>query len=110
MTFGPVEKTLEVCRNIQFARNKVSVYKHLVSEVEELRVELYNEENDLEAGADGVIGEAVDIILCALDIIYQHDKDITQEAINEVVLKKLNKWQAVYSGKDATVDETVAST
>ena len=46
-----------------------------------------------EKGKDGILGESVDVILCALDIIFIAHPDITNEEILDVVSKKLKKWK-----------------
>jgi hypothetical protein len=44
-------------------------------------------------GPDGVIGEAVDVLICALDIIKVHKPEITEEEIIKLVQDKCAKWK-----------------
>lgn len=44
------------------------------------------------AGKDGVLGEAIDSILCLLDLIHVLDPNIAQGTVNGVALEKLQKW------------------
>lgn len=46
------------------------------------------------AGADGVVGEAIDAIICLIDVIRLHDKNITKEQLEEITNRKLAKWKA----------------
>ena len=73
---------------IDSSRTEKTVFKYMLLEVEELREEIYGTEE----GEDGVIGEAIDVIACLLDIIIQHNPSITQEEIDVILEKKLQKW------------------
>jgi hypothetical protein len=67
-------------------------YSHMVLEVEELRTAiLYND------GDDGTFGEAIDVILCALDVIFLDNPNVTKEDITAYAVKKLNKWKETYA-------------
>lgn len=93
-----IKSILNVCRTIKSLRSVHTIFCHLESEVEELKVEVYCDPDE-ESGEDGVIGEAVDVMLCAVDIMYKHKPDITEEEIQQVVNRKLAKWQRVYGEK-----------
>ena len=43
-------------------------------------------------GVDGVVGEAVDVMLCLLDLIHKYDPTITKEQINALAEAKCQKW------------------
>lgn len=46
-----------------------------------------------EPGADGVVGEAIDTILCLLDLIHvQTAGTVTEEQLVEIASKKIEKW------------------
>lgn len=45
-----------------------------------------------EPGKDGVVGEAVDVIVSAVDMIYAENPDITVEEIYHLVARKCGKW------------------
>ena len=49
------------------------------------------------AGPDGVVGEAVDAILCLLDIIVKEQPGITYTMIHRIMEKKMCKWQDKYT-------------
>jgi hypothetical protein len=44
------------------------------------------------AGPDGIVGEAIDGILCNLDMIYVENPDLTEDEFNSMVKAKCEKW------------------
>nr|MBP7540113.1 hypothetical protein [Saprospiraceae bacterium] len=49
---------------------------------------------------DGIVGEAIDICLCALDIVWQKtDGKMTREEVIAFINKKLLKWQSTTDKK-----------
>ena len=70
----------------------------LVEEVGELATEISIERGfkNREPSADGIVGEAVDVILAALDIIKIHEPGITEKELNSIALSKCNKWLSLY--------------
>ena len=100
-----LDKTLEVCRRIENSRDLKSIFNHAKGEIEELHDEIVNVEIGKPEGPDGVIGEAVDVMLCMVDIIYKRNPDITKEQIFEVICSKLDKWELLYSEKKEDKDE-----
>lgn len=69
-----------------------AIYEHGLGEMDELEVEIARRERGLAAGDDGVVGEAIDVILCKLDIIFLADPNITDEEINDIARLKAAKW------------------
>ena len=87
---------------INNGRTLADIVRHMKSEVQEL-----DEELEGANGPDGVVGECVDVILCALDAIMIHDPCLTTQDIGEIALKKLEKWKRRYSNSidgDRTID------
>jgi NTP pyrophosphatase (non-canonical NTP hydrolase) len=76
-------------------RTRYKVLAKITEEVGELAQEVAIAEGDSykEEGKDGVIGEAIDVAICALDIIRVHDPSITEHEILGMVKLKLLKWQ-----------------
>ena len=65
------------------------VYYHALKEMDELLCELSSNES----GEDGIYGEAIDVILCMLDIININTKNTaTEKGINHYMIKKIKKW------------------
>ena len=87
---------------IDNGRTVEDIVRHMKSEVDELDEELSGAN-----GPDGVVGECIDIILCALDAIFVNDPGITTETVENLALKKLEKWKRRYANSvdgDRTID------
>lgn len=61
-------------------------------EMPELDDEITKVEKGEPEGDDGVVGEAIDNMLCHADIIIRHRPDITEEEFMEIVTRKCQKW------------------
>ena len=90
---------LEIVRNVQHHFNKRPlnyILNSLNSEYRELieEIDLVNESKP--AGDDGVIGEAVDMISCLLDMILQVNPNISSSELNDILSKKCDKWVRLY--------------
>ena len=68
------------------------ILEYLHNEVEELDGEVIG----YDRGEDGIPGEAVDVMLCALDMIYKSAPDWTDEDILAYAKKKCEKWAKKY--------------
>lgn len=99
MKKSSIDKILEVCRRIRNNRDLNSIFKHASGEMVELKEEIDDYHNYLPAGLDGVTGEAIDVILCMMDIIYMHNEKITEAEIYAIICRKLEKWERLYSNK-----------
>lgn len=95
-----IETILTASREMKNGRNFTSVCGALYSEFDELGLEIHNVYLEEPEGIDGILGEGVDVILCVIDLIYQHNPDITTEEIHNKILQKLNKWKSKYGVKD----------
>jgi NTP pyrophosphatase (non-canonical NTP hydrolase) len=86
-----IGKILEASKKVK-GRKISQVFYSLTEEVGELATELAIEEghSTKNAGPDGVKGEAVDVILCAVDIL--HIAGVTEEEINLLIHSKTEKW------------------
>lgn len=61
-----------------------------------------------EPGKDGVVGEAVDMIISALDLIYLENPEIKEEELIAIAIPKLEKWKAkVKARQDAIRTNTI---
>lgn len=100
-----LDKTLEVCQRIENSRDLSSIFNHAKGEMEELNNEIVDFNLGRPEGSDGVVGEAVDVMLCMVDIIYKRNPDITKEQIFSVICNKLDKWERLYSNKKEEKDE-----
>lgn len=81
-------------------RTTEDVLPFLMEEVGELSTEIMIRagKSGKKKGDDGVIGEAVDVILCALDIIFLDygpcDSEDLEELIHTIIKTKAAKWKA----------------
>lgn len=94
-----IQEILTVSNRINNGRDLDSVFAHLEGEVTELMSEIDKAYYGDEPGEDGILGEAVDVALCALDAAIIANPGITEAQINEVVSRKLAKWERIYGGK-----------
>jgi hypothetical protein len=101
----PIEKIISACKSMSNNRDLSSIMKHLLSETKELEDEVTKSINGETAGTDGVVGEAIDVILCAVDLIYQKVPSISKEYISFLVGQKIEKWETEYKDKDYSVEE-----
>lgn len=75
-----VSTVLDACRIIRDGRSFEDIYMHALSELGELAIEVSIAEGRAAgrlAGIDGVTGEALDLVLCAVDLIHTRDEAIT---------------------------------
>lgn len=77
---------------IKNGRDLAYIFEGLQEEVDELEVEIFG---DIE-GKDGIPGEAIDVILCALDLLFKSAPDWTNEDIVAYAEKKCQKWARKY--------------
>lgn len=94
-----IEEIFETSRVIANNRNRQSVLAYLMEEAGELATEVNIKEGHSEKpeGKDGILGEAVDVVLCAVDMIYIDNPEITEEEILAVIRKKLAKWRGKFA-------------
>ena len=90
-----INKILEASRRVKNNRSLYYVSGKLQEETGEVATEVAIAAGDSDkesGGKDGLIGECVDVILAAVDLMYVHNPDITEEALMEKVEEKLDKW------------------
>lgn len=95
-----MKDTLEIVRHfsklVDNGRTQQSISRHMRGEVDELDDEIKKAERGEEPGPDGIVGENIDIIACALDSILKADPNITYERICELMHLKCTKWAQKY--------------
>ena len=91
---GLVETVFDGSRSVD-PRSRYEVFTYLSEEVGELATEVSIKEgySQKESGDDGITGEACDVIICALDLIYLEYPDITEAEIIEILANKVAKWK-----------------
>ena len=99
---GLITDIFDTAESIKDDRKPFRILAHTVSELGELSDELVISEGFgyKEAGVDGVVGEAIDAIICLFDIIHNHDSNITEDALQVITRKKLEKWKMTVDLRD----------
>jgi hypothetical protein len=69
---------------------------HAIGEMDELSDEIAIVNKGDTPGVDGVIGEAVDIVVCLIDLIYKNNPNITTAQLQDIIKNKCDKWLRVY--------------
>lgn len=95
-----MEDTLELivdrCHKIVNTRTMDSVIDHMKDEIIELEMEAYAYPVVVKPLAeDGILGEAIDVLLCAIDFEVMRS-GITAEEIQLKIIQKLDKWERLY--------------
>lgn len=100
-----IRTILNTCKKIKNSRHPYSVLCSVTEEVGELAKEIIISQGDSykTADVDGPIGESIDIILAATDMIYLHQPDITDEELLELTKKKLHKWKTKVEEHQSTL-------
>lgn len=78
---------------IQDGRTPEVIFTHLQDEAAELSTEI----SSRIPGEDGVAGEAIDVMLCALDLVFKARPDWTDADIAAYAERKCQKWAAKHS-------------
>jgi hypothetical protein len=90
-----IGQILETSKNIVDGRSRYAVLAKATEELGELAQEVMIAASDhyKEPGKDGIIGEAIDVMVCCTDIIFSVDDTITEPQMQELLAKKLVKWK-----------------
>ena len=91
------EDWISLCRDVVNGRDMFDIYRHANGEMDELHEEIVADMEGDEPGEDGITGEAVDVILCMLDVIAQDRKLHTMDEVEALMLRKYSKWMEKYS-------------
>jgi NTP pyrophosphatase (non-canonical NTP hydrolase) len=88
------ETVRAVGSRIKDDRDQYTVLASATEELGELaqEIRIANGHSYKEEGKDGIVGEAIDVIACALDLIYITNPNITCSELNDMLAKKCAKW------------------
>lgn len=86
--------------NFNHNRDESAVMMHLMEEVGEvaLEISIHNGTSYKKPSEDGVVGEAIDVIINALDLIHVHNPDLTEQDLIAIATRKCNKWLSKVAG------------
>lgn len=89
-----IKQILTASKSINDGRTVQDVLNHGVTELGELALEIQIAQGKSykEPGSDGIIGEALDLIACLVDLIYVENPSITEEDMRSLLEPKLIKW------------------
>lgn len=92
---GMYQEVIDVSRQIKNGRDTNQVMLAAMEELGELALEvkIAQGKSHKPRGKDGIVGEAIDVCICMLDLIYVYDEKVSQEEINAIVTAKLAKWK-----------------
>ncbi len=90
-----VSTTFNYSDQIKNNRNSFYVLAKCTEELGELSVEVQIKEGTSykEKGKDGVVGEAIDLITCLLDLIHINYPELNEKDLLTLAIPKLEKWK-----------------
>lgn len=106
-TKNPISIVRHYSGLIQNGRTLLDITRHADGELTEACDEIHLHNSGQPGGKDGIVGEAVDVIACMLDLIFVHAPHTTDDEINAIMLAKCEKWARRYKDSvdgDRTID------
>lgn len=90
-----INETFKYSDQIKNGRNSFYVLSKCTEELGELSVEVQIKEgvSYKQPGKDGVVGEAIDLITCLIDMIHINYPELTEEDLLAIAIPKLEKWK-----------------
>lgn len=90
-----ITQILQNSKTIKDGRTRYAVLAKAGEELGELSQEVMISLGDhyKNPGKDGVIGEAIDLMICCTDMIYGVNPEITEEELIQISGLKLSKWK-----------------
>ncbi len=89
----------EGCRSIKDGRNKIDVIAYVKEEFEELQDEVMMAEVNGKPGPDGIVGEAIDLMINTIDMILLEHPEITEAQLIAIAKRKIAKWNDLSKAK-----------
>lgn len=90
-----IGETFKYSEQIDNNRNPFYVLSKCTEELGELseEVQIASGVSYKYKGKDGIVGEAIDLITCLLDMIHITEPDLTEEDLVRIAIPKLEKWK-----------------
>ena len=96
-----IKRVLESSDKIQNGRDVYHPFIWAKGEMDELCEELVKKTSDREPGPDGIMGEAIDVIQCMIDVIRLTYPEFTHEELIEQMTSRMatkcDKWESKYA-------------
>jgi len=91
-----ISTIIDETESINDGRTRSNILHSIMSEVGELtdEVEIIEGVSYKMAGVDGVVGESIDIIISAVDMIYCDYPSISEEQLIALAKVKCRKWRS----------------
>lgn len=92
-----VKQIQHASQSVQDFRTTQDVLIHAMTELGELALEVQIDQGKSykTAGPDGIVGEALDVIACMVDMVYVHSPLLTEHDLINMLQPKLVKWQTL---------------
>ena len=89
-----IKTVFKASDEVPSGRSSNDILGSLMAEVGELAEEVSIQSGHIgkDPGSDGVLGESVDVILCALDMTRVNFPEVTEEDVIKIAEKKCAKW------------------
>ena len=100
-----VETVRRYAGEIKNGRTLQDILNHLLGEANEAQDEIDKIAADEPEGEDGIIGEAIDMVQCGLDIIFTARPNITKAELETIMETKCQKWARWYSNSISKATE-----
>ena len=91
-----VSEIIKNCIQVENQRDIQDILTHAMTELGELaqEVQIASGKSYKQEGSDGIVGEALDVIACMVDMIYVHyGVSANEEYMISLMKSKLEKWK-----------------
>lgn len=96
-----IKNVLAISEEHPMKRTVESIFDHAQGEMFELHFEIEAQRRGIQGDSDGISGEAIDVILCMIDLIRVANPEMSMEDvfdfIKEYSKRKSQKWVEKYS-------------
>lgn len=93
---NPLDIVRHFAAEIKNGRELKDIIRHSKGEIAEIEEEMDLLDRGEDPGKDGIVGEAIDVIACMLDLIFTAAPHTTDEEICAILLAKCEKWARRY--------------
>lgn len=93
MSTSMINATFRASEQINDNRSLYEILAHLTEEAGEIANEVHVAAGrSYKKSTSSVTEECIDVILCALDMIHVANPSITEQDIDAIAIRKINKW------------------
>ena len=103
---------LEASDTVNHKRSSLYAFNYALGEMKELEEEFVKAHTGQEAGSDGILGEAIDVIQCLVDIIRLEHPTLSHDELVELMTvtmqAKCQKWLNKFPKNEVSLHGDVA--